>query len=220
VPSDIVVIGIDSRSLAELNSWPWPRRHHARVLDFLRDASARHAFVDIDFSSSSNAQDDALLAAAFARWNRQQVILPLFLQATSGSEARLSLTEPLPAFAKSATLASVNLVPDKDAIVRRAESSWSIRNGTAPAVFVALAGGSHTGEAMPIDFSISPGSFGYYSYVDILQGRVPLEELRGKTVLIGATALELGDMQPVPVHRSLHGVVIHALATQTAISGR
>ncbi|MCC6631179.1 MAG: EAL domain-containing protein [Gammaproteobacteria bacterium] len=219
VPSDIVVIGIDSRSLAELNSWPWPRRHHARVLDFLRDASARHAFVDIDFSSSSNAQDDALLAAAFARWNRQQVILPLFLQATSGSEARLSLTEPLPAFAKSATLASVNLVPDKDAIVRRAESSWSIRNGTAPAVFVALAGGSHTGEAMPIDFSISPGSFGYYSYVDILQGRVPLEELRGKTVLIGATALELGDMQPVPVHRSLPGVVIHALATQTAISG-
>jgi diguanylate cyclase (GGDEF)-like protein/PAS domain S-box-containing protein len=219
VPSNIVVVGIDSHSLAELNSWPWPRRNHARVLEFLRDASVGQVFVDIDFSSSSTGQDDSLLAASLARWNRQQLVLPLFLQPTSGTDPQLSVTRPLPQFAKSATLASVNLVLDKDAIVRRVDSSLAIRNEHVPAVFVALAGGARYPDAMPIDFSISPRSFGYYSYVDILQGQVPLEALRGKTVLIGATALELGDMQPVPVHRTLPGVVIHALATQTAISG-
>ena len=26
VASDIVIVGIDARSLAELSSWPWPRR--------------------------------------------------------------------------------------------------------------------------------------------------------------------------------------------------
>ena len=170
VPSDIVVIGIDSHSLAELNSWPWPRRHHARVLDFLRDASARHAFVDIDFSSSSCAGRH-LAGCRVRPLESRQVILPLFLQATSGSEARLSLTQPLPAFAKSATLASVNLVPDKDSIVRRAESYWDstarrLRFLSHWPVAVIRGVDAHR-------FLISPASFAYYSYVDILQGRVP-----------------------------------------------
>ena len=30
--TDIVIVGIDAQSLAALNEWPWPRRHHARLL--------------------------------------------------------------------------------------------------------------------------------------------------------------------------------------------
>jgi diguanylate cyclase (GGDEF)-like protein/PAS domain S-box-containing protein len=219
VPSDVVVVGIDSHSIAQLNSWPWPRGHHARVLDFLRNASASRVFIDIDFSSASRAQDDELLAVALSRWERERVVLPLFLQTRSGSDKQLTLTKPLPLFAGYATLASVNLVPDRDSIVRVAEPSWNIEGRSVPSVFSALSPTRSVAASMAIDYSISPASFAYYSFVDILQGRVPLEELRGKTVLIGATALELGDMQPVPVHRTLPGVVIHALAIQTAAEG-
>ena len=33
VHSDIVLVGIDARSLADLRQWPWPRRYHARLLE-------------------------------------------------------------------------------------------------------------------------------------------------------------------------------------------
>ena len=73
---------------------------------------------------------------------------------------------------------------------------------------------------MPIDFSISPASFTYVSYVDVLEGRVPRAVLAGKTMFVGATAVELGDMLAVPVHRSLPGIVVQALAAETREPGR
>ena len=217
VTSNIVVVGIDAQSLSQLHSWPWPRSYHAKLLDFLHDASAARVFIDIDFSSPSRSEEDQALSAALARWAPGRVVLPLFLQSTSGTEASIVLTRPLPQFEQHASLASVNLVPDNDSIVRVAETSWDIEGSRVPSVFSTLSGAAPRTGSMPIDFSISPGSFAYFSYSDILRGSVPLEELRGKTVLIGATALELGDMQPVPVYRTLPGVVIHALATQTAV---
>jgi CHASE2 domain-containing sensor protein len=41
------------------------------------------------------------------------------------------------------------------------------------------------------------------------------EALAGKTVFVGATALELGDTVAVPVHRALSGVVMQATAYAT-----
>ena len=72
---------------------------------------------------------------------------------------------------------------------------------------------------MPIDFSISPASFTYVSYVDVLEGRVPRAVLAGKTVFVGATAVELNDMLPVPVYGSLPGIVVQALAAETVNAG-
>jgi CHASE2 domain-containing sensor protein len=47
---------------------------------------------------------------------------------------------------------------------------------------------------MPVDFIGPAGSFSQrtYSLVDVLNGRVPVADLRGKYVLVGATAVALG----------------------------
>ncbi len=52
-----------------------------------------------------------------------------------------------------------------------------------------------------------------------MSGRVDPAEFRGQTVLIGATALELNDILAVPVHRAMPGVVVQALALETARHG-
>ena len=72
---------------------------------------------------------------------------------------------------------------------------------------------------VPIDFSISPTSFTFVSYVDVLEGRVPRAMLAGKTVFVGATAVELGDMLSVPLYGSLPGIVVQALAAETVNQG-
>jgi len=59
-------------------------------------------------------------------------------------------------------------------------------------------------ERMSIDYVGPPGSFSHqtYSFSEVLDGRVPSQSLRGKYVLIGATAATLGDHVATPfVHR-------------------
>ena len=72
---------------------------------------------------------------------------------------------------------------------------------------------------MPIDYSISPASFTYLSYVDVLAGRIDPAALYDKTVMIGPTALELTDIKAVPVYQALPGVVVQALAAQSLREG-
>src|SRR5688572_28436121 len=67
VRSDIVLVGIDAASIAALEQWPWPRRHHAALIGQLAQAAPRSVFIDIDFSSLSNQIDDAVLESALAR---------------------------------------------------------------------------------------------------------------------------------------------------------
>ena len=54
------------------------------------------------------------------------------------------------------------------------------------------------------------GSFRYYSLVDVLNERVPVEELRGKIAVVGTTAPGLLDLRATPVDPVFPGVEIHA----------
>jgi len=54
------------------------------------------------------------------------------------------------------------------------------------------------------------GSFAYLSAADVLSGRLTLEALKGKIVLLGTTAPGLMDLRATPVGSAYPGVEIHA----------
>jgi adenylate cyclase len=54
------------------------------------------------------------------------------------------------------------------------------------------------------------GSFKYFSMVDILNDRVPIEDLKGKIALVGTTAPGLLDLRATPVDPVYPGVEVHA----------
>lgn len=223
VDSDIVIIGIDARSLAELEEWPWPRRHHARLIEQIAPASPKQVFIDIDFSLRSNAEDDVELERALSGWAEtlgQTIVLPAFVQQVSMTDEELLVTRPLPAFARHAVLASVNLVPGIDGLVREVAVSTTANNDTLPTVAALLADEYPITETIPIDFSIDPSSFAYLSYADVVSNRVAAQHFADKTIFIGATAIELGDTLPVPAYQSLPGVVVQALALQSVREGQ
>ncbi len=216
--SDIVIVGIDAASLAALNEWPWPRRPHARLLQMLRPAEPKSVFIDIDFSSRSTDEDDALLERALADWHDIPVYLASHFQARSGEDPTLTVTRPLQRFAAQAELASVILQPGADGLVREMRSSWNIDGEILKSIF------AHElplpeGTVVPIDFSLRAGSFDYVSFIDVVNGRISRDALRGKTVYVGPTAIELGDVVTVPVHRTMAGVVVQAFATETVREG-
>jgi diguanylate cyclase (GGDEF)-like protein/PAS domain S-box-containing protein len=218
VASDIVIVGIDARSLAALSQWPWPRRLHAQLIDRLDQAAPRRVFIDIDFSSASTLEDDAALEAALTSWRRDPILLPAFVQYATAADSTLVLTQPLPRFASQAQLVSVNRQPGADGLERSWRTTWEVGGRQLPTV-IDPRSALPPGLDVPIDFSISPASFTYVSYVDLLEGRTPASELEDKIVYVGGTAVELGDMVPVPIHKSLPGVVVQALATESVNAG-
>ena len=218
VRSDIVIVGIDAASIAALDQWPWPRRHHAALLDELGRAAPRSVFVDIDFSSLSNPIDDAVLESALARPRDFPVVLPQFFQNSSGADQSLIVSVPRTRFAQRTERAVVNARVGDDGLTRTWRTSWHLNGERSPSIIDRERRLPDDTEVF-IDFSIAPSSFFYVSYVDVLEGRVPRETFAGKSVFVGATAVELGDMVPVPLHRSLPGVVVQALATETVQRG-
>jgi diguanylate cyclase len=200
VPSDIVLVGIDARSLADLRQWPWPRRYHARLLETIAAAGPRRVFVDVDFSAHTNAEDDGLLEAALQQFEPSQIVLPAFFQPDAAVAGEMVYTRPLDKLRPLATLAGVNFRPDDDGLIRSMVASWVFGDATLPSAIAVLAGtAAPAGNAVPIDYSISPASFTYVSYVDVLAGRIDPATLQDKTVMIGPTALELTDIKAVPV---------------------
>ncbi|MEZ5831161.1 MAG: CHASE2 domain-containing protein [Dongiaceae bacterium] len=211
---DVVVVAIDARSLHEMPVWPWPRSWHAALIDNLRAAGARQIAVDIDFSASSTKAEDDALAAALERASGN-VILPVFEQ-TADAKNGVAATAPLPLFAKHTRIASANIRPDSDGIVRRLArvESWS---GVLVPTMAAASAGLQPTEigSYYIDFGIRADRIVTVSYVDVLRGTLDPKIFAGKTVLVGATARELGDTVATPVGGVMPGVIVQALATES-----
>ncbi len=218
----LVVVEIDARSIQELETWPWPRRYHAQVIDRLLAAGAQQIAIDIDFSARSNATEDAALAAAIARAG-SRLILPAFVQAASARE-RTALTESIPSpelTARETGIGTVNVLADADGRIWRYAIGFEIAGSYRPSLAALLAGtASYASQAFYVDYSIREDALVTLSFVDVLNGRFDPALLAGRKVIIGATATELGDVQAVPVYRTLAGVFVQALAYETLVQGR
>lgn len=222
VSDRIVFVAIDKKSLDAVGVWPWPRSVHAAITDRLREFGAREIVFDIDFSTRSTPDGDAAFAAAIER-AAGTVTLPVFLQRSDAGSAdgEVKITEPIEAFARNAWLASVNVYPDGDGMVRTFPTGMETPSGFLASVPAAIAGGLiDQGGTIGLDFGIDPNGFTTISVSDLLDGRADPASVRGRTVVIGAFATELRDFYAVPKHDFIPGAVLQGLAAETLIAGR
>ena len=213
------IVEMDAASVAAIRSWPWPREHHARVVDQLQRAGARTVAFDVDFSSTSNARQDAILARSLAR-SAATVVLPVFGQQESFGSVRQLDSLPIPILREHVVLGSVSVAPDPDGLVRQMPLGTLNAGAPRPSLAAQIAHRSGAADSFyPIDFAIDPASIPRHSFVAIERGQFDSAELRGKDVIIGATAIEMFDRYAVPAHGVLPGVVVQALAAETLARG-
>ena len=219
---EIVVVEIDSRSLQTLDSWPWPRRYHAELIDRLIAAGADGVALDIDFSSRSNPENDAALGAAISRAGGR-VVLPVFKQfyAPKGQKPQIIYSTPHPSVGKDARFATVNLQAEGDGRVRRylTTEEWPGQTVTSMAGLLATGRDMDPG-AFYIDLGTQPETIPRLSYVDVMRGDFLNDTVAGKKVIVGATAVELGDQLAIAVHRVVPGPIVQALAFESIIQNR
>ncbi len=239
---DLLLVAIDEKSLEALGRWPWPRSYHAQLIEQLNEAGSGPIAIDILFTEpSQNAADDRRLARAMAEHG--QVILPVHIfPAGEGSPLREFLpTAPLTRAA--AALGHVHVELDEDGLAR----GFYRREGLGEALWPSLADATaqQAGHELPamreprasvpsafvnvreqhvrIPFAGTGAPLPRVSYVDIIENRVPAEELRGRVIMVGATAAGFGDLLPTPVSGRAHplnGVEFHANAYSALVQDR
>lgn len=219
---NIVVVAIDSPSIESIGVWPWPRRVHADLIDKLTRAEAADIAFDVDFSTPSTPEFDQAFARALERAGGS-VVLPTFEQRVrSGNSQTTYLNRPLPIFAKHAWPAVVNVSTEKDGVVRRYPFGKMLDGTFLPSMGAVITGRYEpTKEPLAIDFSIQPSSIPVVSYKDVLNVEPSvLRLLKAKKVIVGGTALELGDRFNIPNGHTISGVVLQALAAESIVQGR
>lgn len=216
-PQDIVIIGIDDRSLKAIGRWPWPRQVHAQLLDKLTTAGVAAVAFDIMFSEADSADPGADVALAEAIRRNGRTVLPIFASVQSGN-AYPTEVRPLPALeAAAARLGHVDVELDADAIARSVYLKAGVDVPAWPTLALAMLEIAEPGrwQELPgqrrpepvsgqggrwvrdnrlhIAFAGPPDRFRRLSYVEVLQDAEIAAKLRDKFVLVGMTAAGLAQ---------------------------
>src|ERR1039458_5875876 len=217
-PSDVVVVGIDNDSLGVLPRFPFSRRLDARVLENLHAAGARLVVYDISFDRPTTpAADEALFEAAR---RSAPVVFGTSLISPSGATQVLGGNANLTSIGDQA--AAADLIPDPDGVLRHTLAEVNGLPTIAAAVTRRLTGHTPARSQMHggwIDFPGRPGTVGNLSFAQVLNGHFPRAAVRGKVVVVGATAPVLQDMHSTAVGSPMSGPEVQADAISTALAG-
>ena len=141
-PKEVVIVGIDDRSLEKIGRWPWERKRVASIIDTLKNMGAKVIVMDIILSEPSKGDD--ILAKSIKRAGN--VILPIVFDFKDEKKkveddmlfdsafpmvrkmdylkifppiSANSVLLPLKNLSKGAkTLGYINMFPDKDGVLR------------------------------------------------------------------------------------------------------
>ena len=214
----IHLVEMDAASMAAIQTWPWRRGHYARLVEQLDAAGVRSISFDVDFSgSSADPADDRAFGAAIAA-AQAPVTLPTFNQNAGFRDGRQLDSLPVAPLREHAHLASVSVIPDEDGFVRRMPLGTVTNAVPRPSIAAYVAGRpGEVEKSFPIDFAIDMTTIPRHSFIAVERGEFDAQSLRGKDVIIGATAIELGDRYPAPRYGVIPGVILQALAAETLV---
>ena len=217
-PSDVVVVGIDNDSLGVLPRFPFSRRLDARVLENLHAAGARLVVYDISFDRPTTpAADEALFEAAR---RSAPVVFGTSLISPSGATQVLGGNANLSGIGDQA--AAADLIPDPDGVLRHTLAEVNGLPTIAAAVAQRLTGHSADRRQLRggwVDFPGPPGTVRGLSFARVLHGSFDRAAVRGKVVVIGATAPVLQDIHSTAVGSPMSGPEVQADAISTVLAG-
>ncbi|MEO0918406.1 MAG: CHASE2 domain-containing protein [Pseudomonadota bacterium] len=217
----VVFVAVDAKSVSEVGKWPWSRRVHASLLEVLSQAGARDILFDFDFTFPADPGGDMAFATALEAAGGSTYLAVFEQSATAGDPSIRHYNTPLQAFAQNSWPALVNVQTDASGFVR-----YYPYGMTANGEFVASAGALIANVFVPdaatfeIDYSIRADSVPVFSAIEVLNGAVSPAMFAGRSIIVGASAVELSDQLAVPVQGIIPGPLVHALAAETLASGR
>jgi len=242
--TDIAIIEVDDKSLEQIGAWPWSRSIHAGLLTRLIPVKPKAVAFDILFMGpdSRNINGDTTFAEAIK--NNGHVVLPV-LQTFNNT---VNLQYPIPTLKKVANqLAHVDAEVDSDGLVRRVFLKAGLNQSNLSALGLAA-----LETAQRRRFSDLPGQisnrvstlnegkwvrnnqvllplkqakkrYKTFSYIDVLNNDVLLQQLAEKIIFIGVTATGVATNLPIAngtEHSLISSLFYHAAITEALLNNK
>jgi CHASE2 domain-containing sensor protein len=202
----VAIVAIDVPTTTALGQFPFRRSYDAQMIDRLREDGAKTIAYDLVFDTASAYPQDDLKLFEAAERAHGHIVLAAQATATNGSGATNVLGGVSNQRRAGVSVGSANFPVASDGAVRQVPEKVPARHGVQSfAVAVALDSGIpastlrsefHHGSQW-IDFPGPAGTITPYSFVNVLHGDVNPALLRGKIVVVGATATDLQDQHAV-----------------------
>jgi CHASE2 domain-containing sensor protein len=219
----VLVVAIDDKSFDDLGlQWPFPRSRHAQAIDRLTHDGAKAIVYDVQFTEPTTPREDNALIGAVGR--AHNVVL-----ATAETDER-GRTNVLGGDATlkriGAHVGASNMPSGPGGVLQRFDRTAGGIETLAVAA-ARLVGRAPAPSAFNehgctwIDFRGPPGTIDTVSFSDLVNGRVDPARVRGRIVVVGATAPTLQDVHPTPTAsgKLMSGPEIEANAIYTATHG-
>lgn len=208
---DVVIVGIDEKSLARYGAFPWDRDIYANLLTSLDSYNPRVIGFDILFAES-RAGDEVLK-------NTLRTIKSDVVFATKVEEDTY-ISSLYGGISPRVHEGVVNVFPDNDAKVRSVQNYFLYNKECLPSFSKKiLSVATKMSEYVPGDCDTEQKLFRYQeniqkvSFVDVVDKDVPLDTLKDKIILVGFATTDLEqDSFFGLLGRKINGVEIHASA--------
>jgi adenylate cyclase len=237
---DVAIVAIDDKSIAELGRFPWSRSEYVRLIENLSAAGAKALLVDMFFPEPETKEIDSSFADAVRKAGNVKLAVAFDLDRNLRVKGSM---HTIPEIERAANgIGHVNLFAEDDGINRRNVLIIDAGGKRIPSLgllgamaalgedkFVVRHNSLQVGNrdipvdanySMWINYTGAPGNYPRFSFVDVVDGRVGAEMLRGKVLFLGATALGIYDMRATPFDNNVPGVELHATVADDIISGR
>lgn len=212
--SDIVIVGIDDSSLQKIGAWPWNRDVHARLVQALGQYAPRAVGFDVLFAEARAGDIEMQEALDRAPY---RVVLASKIEPLGYVKSVYALHN------KNVIEGVVNVNPDSDAKVRVTQKYFLNKSACVPSFAEALIAAQVQNNQTACDTKENvlryQENIPRVSYIDVLDGRVPLDVLKDKIVLVGfaTTDLETDSFFGL-LGTKINGVEIHAHAIATTLN--
>lgn len=235
-PDNVVIVAIDDATVSSAGGYPVSRDILAQIVTLIKDAGARGVAIDLLLLDATSDVDDQQLAKALQSLPTVIAGAASFdkvMQYGGRIPQAQSLMLPLPVFKAAASVGLANISTDTGGIPRHVPMVFNTPNGPLPSFSLQAAGlGMSPAPSLGADgLNISDGrqelDLGWHlalrfygpdgtiptiSANDLLQGRADAGQFQDKIVVIGATAIGVGDRYSTPYDAVFLGVEVQATA--------
>ena len=227
----ILVVDIDEESLAKY-PWPWSRSRQAELVERLLQDGARGVALDIVMFKPGDTEGDTRLAmlaehgpvvlAQLFDYNRGgeplrsgQLIGGKAGDAIAGAPRATGYLGNHAGLARAANAGNIGVIPDSDGSLRRIPMVTAFEGRNYPTLSLALlnccaAPAPATAAVARVPFTRRLEAFSGAHASEVLDGSLPPELVAGKLVLVGSSALSIGDRVSSPLGASTAGLYVHA----------
>lgn len=215
---NIVLVGIDNASTAQIGRWPWPRAVQAKLIKQVHEANPKAIILDFTYDTYTNTMDDEALSSTLNRVKSENAALYQYVKFNVKNTNITSVELPKPEFQTKL----VNGLVRYNAFgnVTNIDRNRSFNGVDIPSISEIASGRIPQTTDVQISTSLDMDTMPIISAEKVLRGAFSKRSIEGKTIIIGLNSVDIADAHYVLGYGRIPGSQKVILSSETLLQGK